>query len=247
MLLDLDECLICSIIDGKSGDEQKIDMMQPERLKDRKRFCTIKFLATLDDGSTDLASLWLIKRPHLDRFLRFAENYFEKIIVWSAAVHDYVHSIVDEIFLDHRYPDLVLTRDDVVYVDEEARDYHKPIEKIMEMHPGLLSPESTIFIDDKQDNFRKNLSNGIVIPRYEPPKNIDPDTKMADSCGEKAFEHDDTHLLNIIDWLMRPEVIAAKDVRKIKKDEIFLREPSQDVFNVPLTTRSNIFSAPLFT
>jgi len=161
---------------------------------------------------------WGVKRPHLDSFIRFAERYFEKIIVWSAGTKDYVSKIVDFIFRDHDQPYAILNRDDVVYIDG-TDDYHKPISEIERNYPGLISNRDlTVFVDDKLDNGRNNIGNFINIPAFRP-------------SISKGFTSDDRCLLDLMNWLMTKEVLDATNIGKLDKTNIFSTEVLDCVFS----------------
>lgn len=218
LVLDLDECLISAMIrdEDVSGEEKIRELMLPHNVALRSRFMALKILC---EGATEEFSLWAIKRPYLDEFLCFADRYFEKIIVWSAADPDYVRKFAAELFKDHRSPDLVLTRADVVYTDSTGRDYHKPLSVIQERYPGLVDLTKTFFLDDKNDNFRHNMDNGLNIPPYTP---ILGGNGVRDEEG--VFHVEDRCLLSLMEWLMSDEVLKTSDIRRVDKSDVFTRE-----------------------
>ena len=128
LVLDIDECLVRSH-DKADGIAKGRKMMESVSVADRRSF----FKASIKTR-TKTITFWGVKRPNLDNFLYFAEKYFATIIVWSAGEYRYVHSVVDVLFKHHKYPDAILTRDDIV---GEDYDYHKPLEVIMKKHPGM--------------------------------------------------------------------------------------------------------------
>lgn len=205
LILDIDECLLCSFTEKSSLTGLK-KVMQPENVKHRGKLVGVNVVI---DGYED-SDFYSIKRPHLDIFLRFADLYFEKIIIWSAAMPDYVHKCVSELFRDHRKPVLVLTQTEVKY--ESKDDYHKPISVIMDKYPGLIDPKLTLFVDDKADNFRNNKNNGLHIPKYSPD-------------GDNVFNHKDDCLFNLMYWLSTDEVVNCDDVTKLDKKKAFKTPP----------------------
>ncbi len=227
LVLDLDECLIRSH-PNKDGNEKSIAMMDPTSVSDRRKF----FKATVPT-QTKTVTFWGVKRPFLDEFLFFAARYFSVIIVWSAGDKDYVHELVNVIFKDHKRPDEVLTRDDVIYmpvikkgIDISAGDYHKPLSVIQSKYPGLIDLKHTLFIDDKIDNFRSNIGNGIAIPKFEPKPS-------------RSFIKADKFFLHFINWLMTDEVKCSQDVRILDKEKI-ISQSCKNKFP-ELTTPEHIF------
>jgi TFIIF-interacting CTD phosphatase-like protein len=220
IILDLDECLIRSHIES---DPKEKNIMSVSELGNRKRYFEIKL---------DSKSFWGIKRPDLDKFLAFCDKYFSIVIIWSAGEKTYVNKIVKEIFRDHRQPDLILTREDCVHMSNVQGDYHKPISKIKEYFPDL-DEKLILALDDKKDNFRDNMDNGIHIPRFAP--------RLADGFNTK-----DGSLSNLIHWLMSDEVMTSNDVRNLDKSRIFRKESSElDKYSQHLKHNHNFLFAPM--
>ena len=103
------------------------------------------------------------------------------------------------------------------------KPYHKPIMKMLNdpLVKGKIGVEEVFFLDDKADNFISSPGNGITIPRYEPSPN--PISIMAD----------DQALLQLQQWLSRPEVMEAPDVRYLDKTHIFTT-PTFSMYSTPL-------------
>ena len=75
---------------------------------------------------------------------------------------------------------------------------------------GIMTPENTIAIDDRESTFSgPNPHNGILIPAYDPDIDV------------QSLFQDDTALLDLMDWLYRPEVMKSKDVRTLHEFNIF--------------------------
>ncbi|CAK7994732.1 NLI interacting factor phosphatase [uncultured virus] len=207
LVLDLDECLIETF--HSYDDETYLKMALKFDPLDRSRFYRFNIYDSDQPRGLGLTeTYWGIKRPYLDNFLAFAFRYFKNVIVWSAAKKEYVEQLVKNLFRDHPRPTMIFTRDDVTHVNRANRDYHKPISTILKNVPKIKF-EDIVFIDDKADNFRDNPHNGIVIPRFDPQ-------------FDAATERDDIRLLQIMQWLMLPEIVAASDFRKTDKSQIFL-------------------------
>ena len=143
------------------------------------------FTVTFQDGS----EYYVKKRDYCDEFIDFCFQYFSRVIVWSAGDYDYVHQIVNHIFIKNK-PEAVYSRPDTLFLNEE--DHLKPLSKILD------NLDHAYIIDDRMENFRRNTDNGILIVPY---------------VGEEDFS-----LLKIQKWLLRDETINS-DVRIDKRWE----------------------------
>jgi len=176
----------------------------------------------LDDGDF---KAWGTKRPHLDEFLLFCFTYFKHVCVWSAGQKDYVHAIVDIIFEQFRDPYIVFTFDDCV--QNEEGDWIKPLSKFFE-HPkakGLITPENTLIIDDRDYTFERNKGNGVLIPPYA-PKN------------SREIKKEDNHLHRLRGWLMCESCRFCDDVSEIRKERIFKQKP--ETYSEKLSEECNL-------
>lgn len=143
------------------------------------------------------------KRPHLDLFIEFCFLYFETVVIWSAGGYSYVHSVVKEIFPDRdQYPHIIFTRSDLPPSND------KPIRKVAET-TGLqdkIRLDNTFILDDRFDNsLFCNPNNAILIPKFR---------------GFKQTPND-ICLLNLMNWLLKDEVVNCKDIRDLIKTRIF--------------------------
>jgi len=210
LILDLDNCLLYAHEDKHKT--RMNELMKPENMGERHRVTVANIVPKGHKREVIYSST---ARPDLHRFFEFAKLYFETIIFWSAADPDYVHKFVNLICRGSIEPDLILTREHIEYVgppdSQGHRDYHKPLTVLKKLYPAYYDPKRILFLDDKEDNFRDNVDNGLVIPEYEGKK-----TEDNDSC-----------LLSLMDWLMTPEVIKSTDVRKLNKEHVFDRYNSK--------------------
>jgi hypothetical protein len=185
-------------------------MKNPKFYPVRKRVYILKFQndePEVDEEEEEM--IWGVKRPHIDEFLNFANQYFRNIVIWSAGTYEYVHAIVKHIFKQVPCPNGVFTRNDCTQSEEYG--YEKPLEKIYQAIPEM-NPRNTILIDDRQEVFvRKDPNNGIIIPPFSP------DVEDYDSLTS------DASFLYLKDWLMKPEVRETRDIRKINKQNIFIQ------------------------
>ncbi len=162
-------------------------------------------------------------RPHSLDFLELAVYYFRNVIVWSAGGAEYVREIVDILFPPHvPRAGHVMTWSDV-RIEESAtdagraaspshddyQDFSKPLEKVYAADPEA-NETNTLMLDDRDDIARHNPENLIQIPEYRPPL----------TAAGLAVAHDSA-LERFARWLMRGEVVNAKDVRDLDKGGIF--------------------------
>lgn len=209
LVLDIDDTLVQTFDDIDSLYKCPI-MKNPKFYPVRKRVYILKFQndePEVDEEEEEM--IWGVKRPHIDEFLNFANQYFRNIVIWSAGTYEYVHAIVKHIFKQVPCPNGVFTRNDCTQSEEYG--YEKPLEKIYQAIPEM-NPRNTILIDDRQEVFvRKDPNNGIIIPPFSP------DVEDYDSLTS------DASFLYLKDWLMKPEVRETRDIRKINKQNIFIQ------------------------
>lgn len=206
IILDLDETLIHSCEDYRKLINLR-PFQDPSLLDLRKRMYNLYL-----NGYHQPPTIWGVTRPYTEEFLLFCFDYFSKVCVWSAGLPDYVNKIVDYIFPAAYKPDVVYDRSHCHYTVEN--DIFKPIERMREKEDwhDIMRLDNTFFVDDRAKAFIKNPGNGIVIPGYEPDGSLE------------AYVNDDQALLELMDWLMLPEVLEAQDVRQLDKRRIFTRQ-----------------------
>ena len=212
IVLDLDETLVHTISTG--DDFNTVAVLQSLNIFDDPKYLDLRkriYRFTLRDamgakGSGNKDIFWGITRPHVEDFLIFCFSYFSKVIVWSAGVKPYVEKIVDFLFQGLPRPNLVLTRKDL----PKGR-HDKPLEVVFSHSEAEGSNlTNTLIIDDKKSVFATpNPSNGIRIPEYIPSPTI------------ISLSADDIALQQISQWFLTPEIMNAKDVRLVSKDNIF--------------------------
>lgn len=211
IIFDLDNCILSSYFQDTLWLKNVLSVDSSYMaIRSRLYEITIKDInGVKGDGAS--MKMWGVKRPHLHEFLLFCFEYFDVVCVWSAGSYDYVHECVERLFGDIKMPDLIFTRDDCEDIPGSGGDYHKPIAKMVS-HPaikGKVSLLDTFFLDDKENNFISSPGNGIVIPEYVP------------EARPLDLMKDDVSLLELQQWLMKPEVMAAGDVRTLDKTDIF--------------------------
>lgn len=207
IVLDLDETLVhTQETDVKSISKM---LMDPNYMALRHRI----YILDLNDigqrrGTGTAVRMWGVTRPHVEEFLAFCFAYFKRVIVWSAGMKEYVDEVVRFLFRDLPMPDVVYARDKCTNIDGLLE---KPLQKMIDSEPQLtITLTSTFALDDRKSTFERfNPFNGILIPRYEP------------GIDAKSMLEDETALVNLQEWLEKPEVIEASDVRSLNKSRIF--------------------------
>jgi TFIIF-interacting CTD phosphatase-like protein len=201
LVLDLDSTLIHSSAILKDYENLHL-YSDPKMARLRDRVYRLDLVDVVDPpGSGVMTQMWGIFRPHLTEFLTFAVGYFDEVIIWSAGQFKYVHAINDIIFRNvPGRPGRVLTRSDC---DETKRNVYKPLRKL----DSDLS--KYIVLDDREDTFSRNRTNGILIDRYEPNPNY------------TEIMQEDIALLQLMCWFALPEIYQAHDLRHTEKRHIF--------------------------
>lgn len=216
IVLDMDETLVHSCV------EKKVDPMDalynlkiytdPGLLDIRSRCYKINMEDVWSKrGSGEKIEMWGIMRPHLKEFLHFCFNYFRIVIIWSAGQKNYVHPIVNHLFLDLKPPHVIYTFDDLEKLNDGT--YIKPLDKLITKYPGLnkyMNLSNTFIVDDRETVYEScNPGNGILIPGYKPSFTV------SDLRGK------DDNLLKLMSWLQKKEVVDSTDVRTLDKTKIF--------------------------
>lgn len=218
--LDLDECLVSTMPPDIDPKIKRDLLVEPEYADLRRRFFEFDLydmFGTKGEGMVE--NFWGLKRPHLDTFLLFIMSYFRIVFVWSAGRDKYVNNVVEKIFKDIPHPYIVMNFDDVEAMPSDVENYHKPLRRAMSLDPENMNYTNTLFLDNKGDNFVDNPENGIVIRDYRPR-----------TFNEMMTE--DVALLQLRQWLLKPEVMNARDVRTLDKSRIFLTPP-MDIASSP--------------
>ena len=149
-------------------------------------------------GEGTVMELCGIARPDLFKFLDFCLKYFRVVAIWSAGLPEYVEDLTDFLFRDLEDPHLIYTRTDC---HKRNGNHEKPLTKMMEELPGIMTLENTFILDDNTYSFEwVNPDNAILIPHYRPRISLG------------GLREHDPSLDELMAWLRRPEVIHARDV-----------------------------------
>lgn len=207
LVLDIDECLLHTM-DTNSLSLYNEILTNPQHIDLRRRLFILRLYdVNTTQGRGVVDTYWGIFRPGLVMFLQFAFSYFRMVTIWSAGQKYYVESIIQPIFRDTHPPHLVMTYNDIEYLS--SGDYHKPLQKMLDLSKGVMTWENTLFLDDKYSNFVSCPGNGVHIPKYQPSSHI------------SSLKADDIALFQFKEWLLLPETMAATDVRTLDKSKIF--------------------------
>jgi len=205
LVLDLDQTLIAT--QDLFDDLKKLQIPSDPKLLE---ILTRTYHIVIEDlerpGIGTKYNFWGVIRPHVHEFLLFAVAYFKTVSIWSAGKRLYVEPITDHLFKDLPQPHIIFSHDDILMSPD--RHVLKPLTKMLPAVPGMTL-ENVMILDDNVMTFSGNTGNGVLIPPYEPPLTIE------------GLKQDDHALLQFKQWLLKPEVIACKDIRTIDKSKIF--------------------------
>ncbi|SNW62809.1 NLI interacting factor-like phosphatase [Orpheovirus IHUMI-LCC2] len=212
MVLDLDETLVHTF--DMCGNSEYIYQQlanDPDPLI-RSRIIRLKFM-----NNGKMEDMWGILRPGTREFIDFLYSYCKVIVVWSAGQEGYVDDIVGHIFRDVLDPHITFS-----YWSGGGMRHNdcKPLHNLYSHHPliqNVMSKNNTFILDDRYENFKKNLGNGILIPPYEPAFF----TTDINVIRYNILNDSDRRLDQLQDWLMRDDVICSSDVTLLDKNNIF--------------------------
>lgn len=230
LVLDLDETLVHSFDGYDEEGIHSLDKYAALGLENDPGLADIKsriYHLQLNDINPDgtIYHLWGVCRPHLREFLIFCFSYFRVVTVWSAGQKKYVDSIVDFIFRDIGYPQIVYSREKCV---DQAGILQKPLLKMIKAEKSSgLALSNTFALDDRQSTFDPvNKYNGILIPIYQPFISLE------------SLRENDVSLLQLMMWLLSDEVMYVDDIRNLDKNDIFNKPVDQELLNNYLLKRS---------
>lgn len=177
LVLDLDETLVHSFCDTEEERKSNIDSEHTAKVGKH-----IRYYEFHDTNGR----VWGMKRPYVTEFLKFCNDYFDNIGIWSAGTQNYVESIVKALGGDGSIftPAFILSRKQC---DVHKGDKKKPLWLIYQNYPEFSS-SNTLFIDDNYNYAEENLLNWIQIPLYDP-------------VGDEIFSESDTSLKTVEKWL----------------------------------------------
>ena len=109
------------------------------------------------------------KRPGLDDFLTGIFALFESVNIWTAATHDYADNVIRCIMTPTQRAQLkfMFSREKLQVAKNGS--YSKPLRKLFITKEAIalgMNRTNTIMIDDREEMFKNNKGNGIVIPPW---------------------------------------------------------------------------------
>lgn len=200
IVLDLDECLV-HVYSDKVDWRLYNTLQKPEHYPRRSDV----FLVQLPKDR-----MWGVKRPHLDNFLAYCFQHFQTVSVWSAGTAEYVHAVVEQIFRDWPQPKLILTRNHVLYEEQEENDrfYCKPLQVFFK-HMPEANRTNTLLVDNQFSNSKYDPENIIHVPDFLPKQSL-----------EGIYANDDC-FTTLIAWFKEKKK-TVNDVRDLDKRNIFV-------------------------
>jgi hypothetical protein len=199
LVLDLDETLVHTF-----GSESELVPFIDNLTKEEKtRIHPLIF----NDG---IDNMWTYIRPHVELFLDIVFEEFESVAVWSAGTYEYVHKIVDILFVKRR-PHFIMTRRDCNEIqigNMEGSCRFKPLENIYSARPEY-NRNNTLILDDRSDICGYNCLNNIKIPEFS-----------IDAQSYSIMVGDFT-LITLLEWFQSESFRKTKCVRELKSKSPF--------------------------
>lgn len=222
LVLDVDSTIFKTYCATFSNGLSQPNGLEGRKLQENPQLLSrISVFETTDPNTGDYTTVWTVKRPHLDLFIKRANKICRNIVIWTAGTHNYGESISSICFKGfgvncYDYPSLLLTREKCMSFNCEPGT--KPLMHIYNMLPGS-NETNTVIVDDRKDTFKYNPTNAIHIPAYLYSSNV---------YSLNEILADDPALLQIGDWLDSavPLINQGTDIRNIDKSGIFNRRPT---------------------
>ena len=199
LVLDLDQTLICSV------NNSDINI---KRLKMFNEYNDLKYKIYYFGDSDDL--IWGCIRPGLQDFIKWATEYFNECIVFSAGSSLYVKEIVRVIWneCDLPYPKIIFSRERCT---GEKENTHKIMDNLFNYDVAKslnITKYNTVILDDNLITVSKNPDNSIFIPPFSP-----------NFSRNGIANVDDDVLPRVREWFESlPKMNKKFDIRKYKKD-----------------------------
>jgi hypothetical protein len=145
--------------------------------------------------------MWGRKRPYSKQFVRYCQNNFDMVGVWSAGTKEYVERIVENVWEELEKPAFIWSRKDCDHIIDIKSDnnlfLYKPLSKVFNKYSNL-NYTNTLILDDTIEVSKFNPLNIIHINKFE----ID---------EENPKESNDTELVKLVEALRD---IPENDVRE---------------------------------
>lgn len=171
LILDLDSTLICTFDkeeeEGKENDIFKNLKLFRENSDLKSRI--YHFDVALDESDEEWF-IWGIIRPGAIEFLKWANSYFDNVLIWSAGTRPYVKEIVTYLFrkAEIKLPNIIFYRDHCTVEKKETIKKLDNLFSYINAKERNITRENTILIDDNDVIHKNNPDNVILIPAYLP-------------------------------------------------------------------------------
>lgn len=105
---------------------------------------------------------YAIKRPGLEKFLKYVFKKFDSVNIWTAATRDYAKAILDNILTKGQQKKVryFLCRRNL------CSKGTKPLQKIFKEDPKL-NASNTVMLDDNDYVTSNNKGNTFIIPKWK--------------------------------------------------------------------------------
>ena len=203
IILDLDECLLYSILQDLKESNYKEYSSYQTKLK-KIGFPSFFFKYKFDGAKSDEYSL-TVTRPHLQEFITYLFKHYN-VSVWSNGYYTYVDKICDIIFTKSQRNKLKIifgSTELTVYDIKNKKEvynyakYNKRVKDLSHLfktkpYSTIFNKDNTILIDDSQYHLDYNKHNVLNIKHW------------------LFYEQDDIILLKVIDYLKSSNINTAK-------------------------------------
>ena len=186
--------LICTSFD--------IELRCLHSLKEEVMNLILDLDGTLVDRDEDGA----IARPHLNEFLAYVFEKFDKVSIWTNANADWFEQINKEVLAAALPPgksfDFVWSRDQCVLEDVMTTSNppfcfpvtRKPLSKVWKEFPETYNKKNTFIVDNTPETYDHNMENAV------PVKSFTWDESVATDTGSNAGDEADSELLRLITY-----------------------------------------------
>jgi len=219
--LDIDATLACTdenSLDQRTTFESLELFTNPERASLRSRIYLLDMVDVSHRAGTGKRTrMWGVFRPYSKEFMKFCPSYFRHTNIFSAGRPKYVKAMAETLFLDVKSSPSVVFNSENCDIADDNRYVYKRLSDLTSQSAlcGEVDEKSIFHLDDREDTISMNIGNGIVIPAYTPNLTGTPQQIINEILKP------DVALLQLMCWLLLPEVMYCTDVRTLDKSTIF--------------------------
>lgn len=201
LVLDLDSTLIATA--DNFEDLHDINIYNDNKyLPIRNRIYASKVFS---DSSGDKINLWGMERNDTMDFIKYVNDHFMFVAVWTAAESDYANEICKTVFRDTTMPEVIWSRK---MCEKDGNNYIKPLDKMIDHYKNRgLTRSNTLIVDDTETTFMYNKENAIHIPAY--------------NINLESLDTNDDCLLRLMNFFNTSKFINCTDVRTLNTRKIF--------------------------